>query len=183
MNNPFIYGENIYLRAIERDDLQRCLNWANDPEITQFLAIGRYPFNMLKEEEWLNNISKSTEHVVFAVCLKKNDVHIGNCGLHGINYIDSYATCGILIGEKEYWGKGFGSEAIQLLVDYVFNILNLNRIELSFYDFNERARKCYSKMGFKEEGKLRKRRFRRGRYCDEIMMGLLREEWQNRINK
>jgi RimJ/RimL family protein N-acetyltransferase len=73
-------------------------------------------------------------------------------------------------------GKGFGTEALKLIVDYGFKVLNPNRIELTVFDFNERSFKCYKKIGFKEEGTLRQKRYKNGRYCDEIVMSILRDD-------
>jgi len=178
MENARMIGERIYLRPLELEDVERCMKWINDPEVNHFLVSGRFPINQLREEEWLRNHYKSDKDVIFAICLKEKDRHIGNCGLHLINWVDRNAVLGIMIGEKHYWNKGYGTEAVKLLLKYAFSILNLVRVELTVFDFNKRGIRAYKKAGFKEEGRLRKKRFKNGEYCDEIFMGVLREEWE-----
>lgn len=86
--------------------------------------------------------------------------------------------CGIVIGEKEYWNRGYGSDALRTLLRFAFEELNLHRVFLHVFDFNERAIRCYEKVGFRHEGRLRQARFTEGRYVDELVMAVLREEWE-----
>jgi RimJ/RimL family protein N-acetyltransferase len=178
MKNGFIVGERIYLRPLELDDLERCQRWINDPEVNRYLVSGRFPINRLKEEEWLRSHYKSDRDVIFAICLKDGNEHIGNCGLHFINWIDRNAVLGIMIGEKREWNKGYGTEAVKLLLKYAFDTLNLERVELTVFDYNKRGIKAYEKAGFKVEGRLRRKRFKDGRYFDEIVMAILKGEWE-----
>ena len=97
---------------------------------------------------------------------------------HNIDWKNRKAVQGIFIGEKEYWGRGYGSDAIRALLGFAFREMNLHRVYLSVYDYNERAIRCYEKCGFRHEGRLRKARFSDGRYHDELMMGILREEFE-----
>jgi len=108
---------------------------------------------------------------------------IGNCAIHDINSKNRACSCGITIGEKEYQNKGYGTEAMEMLVEYGFNTLNMNRIELSVYDFNSRAFKTYQKVGFVEEGRKRQARYHNGKYQDEIIMAILRKNWQTKGKK
>ena len=102
---------------------------------------------------------------------------IGNCGIHDINWKNRFGVIGIAIGEKDYQNKGYGSEAIEILLEYGFNKINLNRIELLVYDYNVRALKSYKKIGFIEEGRKRKFMWYKGAYHDAIIMSILAEEW------
>ena len=178
MTYPIVQGDHVFLRAVEMSDLDRCLRWVADSEVTQYLLIGRFPINRLREEEWLSNLYKSQSAVHFAVCKVEDSAHIGVCALHDIDWVDRFATLGILIGDKGHWGRGLGTEAIGLLGDYAFKVLNLNRLELAVFDFNDRATRSYTKLGFHSEGRLRSKRFKNGRYCDEILMGVLAPEWR-----
>jgi RimJ/RimL family protein N-acetyltransferase len=103
---------------------------------------------------------------------------IGNCGLHGIDSKDRNATFGIVIGEKDYWNRGYGTEAAGLLINYGFQQLNLHRISSYAFDFNERSIKLHKNLGFREEGRLRQATFKNGQYHDHVQFGLLREEWR-----
>jgi RimJ/RimL family protein N-acetyltransferase len=134
----------------------------------------------MEEEEWFNDIKNKESDVYFSIVILDNDGSeklIGNCAIRGINSKDRVGICGIVIGEKEFHGKGYGTEAMKLLVDYGFNTLNLNRIELSTFAFNTRAHESYLKVGFIEEGRKRQAIFKNGEYHDEIIFSILRSEW------
>jgi len=109
----------------------------------------------------------------------KDENLIGGISLDNVNYTNRTATLGITIGEKQEWGKGYGTEAVALMLDYGFFILNLNNIMLTVFDYNLRAKRCYEKVGFKIMGKRRKARFFAGKYHDEIYMDILAEEFKN----
>jgi RimJ/RimL family protein N-acetyltransferase len=98
--------------------------------------------------------------------------------LNGINAKDHNATFGIAMGDKKYWSKGYGSEAAALIIKYGFEQLNLHRINSGVLSFNDRSIRMHLKLGFREEGRRREIIFRNGAYCDEVMFGLLREEWK-----
>src|SRR5262249_47408000 len=99
-------------------------------------------------------------------------------GLHRIDFKERHAAFGITIGDKAEWGKGYGTETTRLLVEHAFEILNLNRVWLHVYEFNERGIRTYERVGFQKEGVLRQDHFHEGRYWSTIIMGILREEWQ-----
>jgi RimJ/RimL family protein N-acetyltransferase len=174
-------GELVGLRALEPDDLERCYRWMNDPEVTRFIETGRYPLSIAHEREWLDDAMKtrnSFSNVLFAIETKESGVHIGNAGLHGGSPEHRRANLGIAIGEKEYWSKGYGTDTVGTLLRFAFEQMNLRRVELGTFDFNERAIACYRKCGFVEEGRRREDRYIDGRYHDLIIMGILRGEWE-----
>jgi len=177
MKRPFLIGKRLYLRPLEEDDIDRCLVWINDPDITATIAL-RFPFNRWREQEWFATLYKTDRDIPLAIVLKDGDRHIGNCGLHQIDYPNRCAQFEIMIGEKEEWDKGYASEASRLIIDYGFNQLGLHRISLQVYACNSRAQSVYEKLGFIREGILRESYFRDGRYCDTVMMGILRSEWR-----
>jgi RimJ/RimL family protein N-acetyltransferase len=172
-----IRGERLYLRAIERDDLQRCHDWMNDEEVTATLA-QRYPMSLAREADWVERATRSQDssELTLAICLEQGDRHIGNCGLVGIDRDNASATLGILIGEKDCRGQGLGEEAVRVLCRYAFDEMNLHKIRLDVYATNPGAEKTYERVGFRREGVLREEAFRQGRYLDVIRMGLLRGE-------
>jgi RimJ/RimL family protein N-acetyltransferase len=173
-------GELVRLRALEPDDLERCYRWLNDGEVTRFIETGRYPLSMAQERDWLDNAMKngaSFSSLLLAI-ETKDGVHIGNAGLHQASPEHRRAYLGIAIGEKEYWSKGYGTDTVRTLLRFAFQQMNLNRVELGTFDFNERAQACYRKCGFVEEGRRREDRYIDGRYCDLLIMGILRREWE-----
>ena len=171
-----IRGQKTKLRAIEREDLPIFVRWFNDPEVRQYLAM-YMPMSMAEEEKWFERQLEDQDSRIFAI-ETEDGVHIGNCGLHNFDWKNRRAVLGISIGEKEYWGKGYGSDAVRTLLGFAFGEMNLHRVQLEVHDFNPRAIRCYEKCGFRHEGRLREARFSDGRYHDELMMGILREEFE-----
>ena len=126
-----IYGDGIRLRASERDDLPRFTAWLNDPEVRENLSM-ILPFSMAQEENWFEemlNRPPETHPLVIDVQEKDNWVSIGNLSIFNINNIAHSAELGIMIGNKAYWNKGFGTRAIQLMLQHCFSTINLNRVE------------------------------------------------------
>ena len=177
MQNPFLIGDNVYLRAIEMEDAPRFVEWLNDPEVRCYLARNFPPLNLGREREWIENLYKDQNSVTFAMVLKESDKLIGSTGLD-VDWRNRHAAFGIAIGDKTEWSKGYGTEATKLVVRYGFDTLNLNRIFLTVFDHNPRAMRVYEKAGFVKEGVLRQDRYVNGAYRDAIVMGILREEWE-----
>lgn len=172
-----IRGERLYLRSIERDDLQRCHDWMNDPDLRARLA-QRYPVSLAREADWVERVTRGQDpsEMHLAICLSQGDRHIGNCGLMGIDRENLVATLGIFIGELDCRGQGFGGEAVRTLCAYAFDEMNLHKIRLDVQAGNAAAVKAYERAGFRKEGVLREETYRAGRYLDLIRMGLLRGE-------
>ncbi len=170
-------GTLVRLRALEPTDLGRAYTWINDREVTRYLA-ARYPLSRADEERWLNERPTNSFGGVRLAIESKDGAHIGNIDLHQPNAEDRKAGLGIMIGDKAYWANGYGTDAIVTLLRFAFHEMGLNRVWLHVFDFNERAIACYTKCGFREEGRLRQHRFTEGRYCDTLVMGVLREEFE-----
>jgi len=172
-------GERLKLAPLKREYIESFLKWLNDPEITQYLT-GYRPLTRDMEEDWFDNLKKRENAIIFSILLIDNEKLIGNCGIEDLHWVNRAGTCGIFIGDKENQGKGYGPEALRLLLDYGFNTLNLNRIDLKVYEFNTSAIKCYKKVGFIEEGRKRQATFKNGKYYDDIIMSILFEEWKGK---
>jgi diamine N-acetyltransferase len=175
-----IYGDNIRLRAIERTDLERYVEWFNDPEVTRHL-MRHLPLSLAAEVQWFENMQKQEEESrPLAIEAKDGDqwVHIGGAGIHDIDWQARRGEMGISIGDKRYWNRGFGTDTIRALLRHGFECLNLHRIFLRVFEDNERAIAVYERLGFKEEGRLREHSYRSGSYLDMIIMGILRSEWE-----
>ncbi len=176
-----ILGNEIRLRALEKEDLPRCVAWLNDPEVTAGLQITT-PLSLLQEEAWFEKILKhpvEEQPLAIEVLLKGTWTHIGITGFDTINWLSRCAEVGIFIGEKTFWNQGWGTRAMRLMLRYAFNTLNLNRVKLYVYETNRRAIQSYKKAGFVEEGRMRQDRFINGQYVDAVFMGILRSEWQD----
>jgi RimJ/RimL family protein N-acetyltransferase len=176
-----IRGERLYLRAIERDDLERCHDWMNDEDLRSTLA-QRYPMSLSREADWIERTTRGQDpsRLTLAICLFEGDRHIGNCGLEAIDRDNAAATFGIFIGEKDCRGKGLGEEATRTLCRYGFDEMNLHKIRLDVHAGNTAALQTYERVGFRKEGLLREEAYRRGRYIDVVRMGLLRGELRPR---
>lgn len=173
-----LYGKRVRLRAIEREDIPAFLRWLNDPEVRRFLVLHE-PLSRTKEEQWFAELLSRPNELVLGIEVKTDTgwILIGNIGLHQLDLKNRSADLGIVIGEKEFWGKGYGREAIRILLRYAFLELGLNRVELETFAFNERAIRCYAALGFKKVGVRRKAFFRDGAFHDVILMDLLAEEF------
>jgi len=175
--NPYLIGAKVYLRPLEREDARHFVTWINDPDVRRMLLIYR-PMNLQAEEEFITKSVQSEHDLVLGIAIKATDQLIGATGLHRIDCKDRQASFGISIGEKGEWGKGYGTEATRLIVQHAFQTLNLNRVWLHVFEYNERGIRTYERVGFKREGVLRQDRYHDGRYWDSVVMGILREEWQ-----
>ena len=180
MRSPFLTGTKVYLRPLEREDAPRLVPWINDAEVTRTLEVFYRPMNIQTELEFIENIYKSEHDIVLGIAVKATDALIGATGLHRLDFKNRHTSFGIFIGEKAEWGKGYGTEVTTLMTGYAFETLNLNRVWLHVYEYNERGIRAYEKVGFKREGVLRQDRYHEGRYWDTITMAILREEWEAR---
>ena len=173
-----IDGKNVRLGPLKKEYVPQYVKWFNDPEMLQYLMMIK-PMTLENEEQWYENAIRNQNAVYFAILLivDGKEYLIGNCAVK-IDWKNKLGHLGITIGEKDQWGKGYGTEAMQLLINYCFQTLNMHKVELNVYDFNTRAIKSYTKIGFKEEGRGRKSHYINGKYVDFIAMGILKDEWK-----
>ena len=169
-----IVGERVRLRGIERSDIPTFVRWFNDPETRGYLQM-YMPMSQAAEELWFEAQLKAENRHIFGVETLEGKL-IGNVGLEDIDWKNRSAVLGITIGEKDYWDHGYGAEAITILLKFAFAEMNLHRVSLSVYEYNQRGIRCYEKCGFKLEGRKREAHFHDGEYHDELIMGILREE-------
>ena len=175
MTSTYLVGRKVHLRPLLESDAAECWAWFNDPDVRRTLAIRALPNTEAASRAFIHSLDPRRDQA-FAIMTREGDVYVGNCALHLIHPVDRHAALGLVIGRKDQWGKGFGTEAVRLLCRYAFDELNLHRVALSAYAINERGLRLYARVGFKIEGRLREHVFIEGRYVDEVMMGLLRGE-------
>lgn len=175
---PMIRGEHVYLRPAERADLPTFVRWLSDADVVRDLDL-RTPLSLAAEEQWFERMlaAQGTTDYHFVICLVADDRPIGTIGLHAIDAVNGSAEFGIAIGEKDEWGKGYGTDATRAIRDFGFAELRLERISLRVYASNARGRRAYEKAGFVHEGTLRHARYQRGTYVDVDVMSILRDEW------
>lgn len=171
-------SNKIILRKMTSEDIDLYHQWRNDIEVMQSTAPLLDVYNIKETEEFVTNVilgshfSKS-----YIIVEKKFDKPIGVTSLINLDYKNRNAECIIDIGDKEAWGKGFGAEAMNLLLDFGFLEMNLHRISLRVFSFNSRAIKLYEKLGFQWEGTLRESIFRGGQWHDILQMSILKNEY------
>lgn len=174
-----IYGKRIRLRAIEREDLPKFVEWMNDPEVTSGLLM-HIPLSMADEQRWFEGMAqRPAAERVLAIEMRDGDSWrmIGTTGFHEINMVNREAEFGISIGDKSIWNQGYGTEATRLMLQHGFETLNLNRIYLRVYQTNPRAIRAYEKVGYVHEGCMRQSVYKHGKYIDVHLMSVLRSEW------
>jgi RimJ/RimL family protein N-acetyltransferase len=173
-----IEGKLVNLRAQEFEDKERNARWLNDVEVSRYLSM-RYQMSLAAEEQFMRD--RTSKPMTFADVsmgiLTKDGQQIGNCGLHEASSENRSAWLGIMIGEKEYWSRGYGSDALLTLLRFAFEEMNLNRVHLSVFDFNARGMASYRKCGFIEEGRMREAHYADGAYHDIVVMAILRDEF------
>ena len=178
----FLIGERVYLRPLAKEDLIYIRKWVNDPEIRGLTGEVK-PMTQVGAEEYFERVQSDGNRVWFVIVLKENGKVIGEAGLLRMFYAWRTTDLSIIIGEKEEWGKGCGTEAIDLLLDYAFGYLNFHRVAVGVVGFNEAAFRFYEKMGFKKEGIQRDGYYYDHEYHDFIMMSILEDEFRGLRNQ
>ena len=175
---PIVRGERVYLRGSERSDIPVFLRWFNDAEMVSFLSM-RAPMSQAGEEQWFDRMleHEGKEAYHFVICRIEDDMPLGTIGLFQIDLLNGSAGVGISIGEKQLWGQGYGTDAMNALIDFGFGQLRLERVWLEVYDFNPRGLRSYEKSGFVLEGIERHAIYKEGRFIDVHLMSILRDEW------
>ncbi len=176
-----IVGEKVRLRPIERKDLPRFVKWFGDPQVRRYLGMA-LPFSLAQEERWFENLQDRLEkrELVALTIETAEGAHIGNISLFDIRWKDRCAELGVTIGDKSYWNRGFGTDAVRTMLRVAFHDLNLHRVFLRVHADNVRGIRCYEKAGFRKEGALRESVFRDGAYRDMVVMGILTSEYGSR---
>lgn len=175
-----ITGAKCYLSPISLQDADYFTEWLNDFSVTLNLGMTGEIITYEKEKELLEKLSRS---YVFAILDKDSNKLIGSAGLHNIDFINGNAEFGINIGDKNFWNRGYGTDACRLLLDFSFNILNLHHVHLRVLSFNQRAIKCYEKVGFKQIGKYSQFRKIGGERFDMILMEILSSSFEGTFIK
>ncbi|MFP4631754.1 MAG: GNAT family N-acetyltransferase [Candidatus Acetothermia bacterium] len=165
----------------KEDYVEKYLEWINDMRVNAYLGNRLGQVHTLEEErEWYEELKDRDDTVLFTIHDRSPGTPIGNCSITDIDHISNRAEVGVLIGETDYRGRGYGTTTLELLLDYGFTALNLTSIRLGVMEDNDRARSCYDKVGFQEAGRLRKFYLVSGEYQDLILMDILKEEFEEK---
>lgn len=178
----FLEGGKAALRLLDKEtDLEPCLRWVNDQDVIQYLTI-YLPTYAQDKEKWFDDLQKRKNDIILGI-ETLDGKFIGITGLYSINWKDRIAMHEIIIGEKDYWGRGYGIDSHMILLDYAFNTLNLRKICSSAISFNERSLKYHLNCGYQVEGTLRKQIFKNGEYRDRILLSVFKDEWLEAYEK
>ncbi len=177
MNNNVFSGSTVRLAVFDPEkDAEIWTHWNHDSEYSRLLSDDpAYQWTPKQIKGWME---KEKDSYFFVIRNLADDRLIGTIGLDGFDWAARHAWVGIGLGERDFWGKGYGTDAMRVLLRYAFQELNLNRVNLNVFEYNERAQKSYLKCGFTEEGRLRQVMLREGRRWDIIFMGILKSEWE-----
>lgn len=177
IKSRFLIGKRVYLRALEKEDLIYIRKWSNDPEIRKL--IGEVAsMSQADADKFLERVYSDNTREWFVIVVKEDDRVIGEAGL--LRMFPAWRTTdiSIIIGEKDAWGKGYGTEAILLLLDYAFRYLNFHRVAIGVVGFNKSAIRFWEKVGFKKEGIQRDGYYYNHKYYDFVMMSILEDEFR-----
>ena len=174
-----IEGERVALGPLRRELIPLYQRWMNTLGTMRTLDLPPYPITREKEQEWYDRVSRAESDVSFTIYESETLRPIGNTGLHEIDYRNRTASFGIIIGEPECRGKGYGTETTRLMLDYAFTALGLHNVMLIVFEFNAAGIKAYQRAGFKEFGRRRECRLVGGKLWDEIQMDCLSTEFDS----
>jgi RimJ/RimL family protein N-acetyltransferase len=176
--HQFLTGRQVYLRGLEKEDINGpWFGWFNDQETTYYMYNGIWPTSYESHLEFYERIVKSKNDLVLAICLKDDNHHIGNVGLHQFDFLNRRAELGIIMGDTQAQGRGLATEAMKLIIAHGFNRLNFHKIWLRVDEANGAARKAFQKTGFKEEGILRDELYHHRGWSNSVYMGVLEDEF------
>jgi RimJ/RimL family protein N-acetyltransferase len=171
----------VRLRELTLDDVEDRYQWCLDKEVTKHLNMPeKYPpFTREETRNWINMCINKTNGYEQKAILSEQGIHIGWIDLKNIDKLNKHAELGIAIGDKNFWGKGYGLSAMREMLEWGFNELELNKIWLRVELDNEKAIKSYKIMGYVEEGILRQDRLRNGEFVDRLRMSIIKNEFLN----
>lgn len=179
--NEILKGKFVRLSAFDPEEMSKAFpRWNRNSEYLRLLNMWSRPMQSSKAAaKWMEEESSelSVSSYYFSIRTLADDTLIGELSLDVVDWSGRDAFVGLGIGEPEYWSKGFGTDVMNILLQYAFMELNLKRVSLGVFEYNPRAIRSYEKAGFRHEGRLRKSLHREGRRWDNLYMGILREEW------
>lgn len=171
----------VYLRALELEDYQTSIAWRQDQEIWDMVVGRRYFVSSQFEKQWVQQAGELPTDLKLAICEARTDDYIGNIYLSNIDFFNRTAHSGKLIGNKKYWGRGFGTQATLLILYHAFYDLGLERVESRVLLSNKASIRVLEKCGYKTEGILRKAVFKQGQSQDLALLSVIREDYDQVI--
>ena len=179
---PFITNEKVFLRPAELQDVPMFQRCSNLPEV-RYALFTAFPENRVRLNEWVEGLYKNHDSIVLVMVDNDTKRAVGYTAYYRIDWVSRAAVFFIAIADPDDWSHGYGGKTVQMMMDYAFYTLNLQRIQLHVWVDNEKAVKAYEKVGFKIEGTLRRAMYHKGKYADFHVMGLLKDEYAPNADK
>jgi len=176
MYGPVIESELVRLRPPKPGDAEVIIKWFEDLEVTRFILL-RFPPSINMENEWLDRMAKSQDDIVWVVEHEGRAVGV-TAAIHQINWKNGSGTTGTTIGDRSLWGNGLGREVMQLRCRFAFTQLPLRKLKSAYFDGNEASAKAQATAGYREVGRYRADQFIDGRWVDQVITEVLREDWE-----
>jgi RimJ/RimL family protein N-acetyltransferase len=175
MYGPVVQGKLVSLRPPRPEDAALMMKWFEDMEVTRYLA-RQTPPGFHQQNEWLDKMARSPDDLLWTV--EHDGRAVGVTGIHRIDWKDGYGITGSLIGDKALWGKGLGRELMQVRARYAFTQTPLRKLKSAYYEGNEASARAQAAAGYREVGRYRADRFMDGRWRDQVLTEVLREDWE-----
>ncbi len=174
MLGPLIVGEQIALAPLGAEHLEPFCRWFADQEVIRYLLV-QFPPSLKQEQEWYDAMVRDERRINWGIFV--DGTLVGTTSLEGIDWRNRHASSGTVIGDKAYWRRGIGSEAMRLRTDYAFRQLGFEKLKSSAFAENAASRASLARAGYREIGIQRREYFREGRWHDVVLLEILREEW------
>lgn len=172
-----LVGNRVRLRPVEHEDLPRLVTWRNKPAVWRCF-FNKFPLSRAGQESWFDQLREDRSRLLFVISLRETEEPIGTIGLSNIDFPNQRAEYGSFLILEDYHGRGLAKESTELILEYAFSRLNMNRIYLRVYANNEPAVGLYESCGFEIEGTLRQAQFDEGGFQDVLIMAQLRDNWE-----
>ena len=176
----------IYIKELSEIDVSdNYLKWMNDTEINRYLESRFSTYTLEELKDFVKEQQRSKTSYLFGIYTKTDDIHIGNIKIGGIDPHHKRGSIGLIIGNKEYWGKGIGTKAVKLLLEFVFESLKLNKVTAGMYKNNIGSYKLFKQLGFKEAAHYKEHSMYNGSFVDTYVFELLKKDYYstNKIDK
>jgi RimJ/RimL family protein N-acetyltransferase len=181
--NDILKGELVRLSAVDPEEFSKAFtHWRRDSEFMRLIDSGEVMLRSQKDsQKWIEKEieDQDVNQYMFTIRTLAEDKLLGDIGLSVVNWMSRDAFVGLGIGERDFWGRGYGTDVMKVILRYAFTEINLRRVTLSVFEYNPRAVRSYEKAGFVHEGRMRQFLNREGKRWDMLFMGILRDEWMN----
>ena len=157
--------------------LANAMRWLNDPEVTRWTPVGDFPVTRLNEDEDFDPMMKPPETDIALAVETLEGLHIGFTGAHRIEYRHGVATTGSIIGDRDYWSRGYGTDAARVRSRYLFEVIGLRLLLSDTLGENERSLRMLRRVGYREVGRIPQRDWKHGAYRDRVLLALHRDDW------